>query len=50
MATTIDGELLTLSSPRNPYPGKFGVVDNDVVADLLLVDGEAFENMDLLWR
>jgi hypothetical protein len=50
MATTTNAELLALSGPRNPYPGKFGVVDHDVVADLLFADGEAFENMDRLWR
>ena len=27
MATSVNGELLALSGPRNPYPGKLGVVE-----------------------
>src|SRR5262249_54528966 len=27
MATSTNGELLTLSGPRNPYPGKLGVIE-----------------------
>jgi len=34
MATSVNGELLSLSGPRNPYPGKLGVVEEDALADL----------------
>ena len=34
-----NAELLALSGPRNPYPGKLGVVEEGAFADLLLVDG-----------
>lgn len=39
MATSQNAELLTLSGPRNPYPGKLGVVEKGAYADLLLVNG-----------
>jgi imidazolonepropionase-like amidohydrolase len=48
MATSTNGELLQLSGPRNPYPGKLGVVEEGALADLLLVDGNPLENIDLV--
>jgi len=33
MATSVNGELLALSGPRNPYPGKLGVVEKGALAD-----------------
>jgi imidazolonepropionase-like amidohydrolase len=48
MATAGNGELLALSGPRNPYPGKLGVVEEGALADLLLVDGNPLENLDLV--
>ncbi len=33
-ATADNAELLTLSGPRNPYPGKLGVVEEGALADL----------------
>jgi len=38
MATADNAQLLALSGPCNPYPGKLGVVEEDALADLLLVD------------
>lgn len=40
MATADNAELLALSGPHNPYPGKLGVVEQGAYADLLLVDGD----------
>ena len=40
MATATNGELLALSGPRNPYPGKLGVLEEGAFADLLVVDGD----------
>jgi imidazolonepropionase-like amidohydrolase len=40
MATEDNAELLALSGPRNPYPGKLGVVEEGALADLLLVEGD----------
>jgi imidazolonepropionase-like amidohydrolase len=37
MATSANAELLGLSGPRNPYPGKLGVIEEGALADLLLV-------------
>ena len=48
MATSGNAELLTLSGPRNPYPGKLGVVEVGAYADLLLVNGDPLENLDLV--
>ena len=43
MATATNAELLSLSGPRNPYPGKLGVVEENALADLLVVDGDPVE-------
>jgi imidazolonepropionase-like amidohydrolase len=48
MATSTNAELLAMSGPRNPYPGKLGVVEEGALADLLLVDGNPLENVDLI--
>jgi imidazolonepropionase-like amidohydrolase len=48
MATSDNAALLALSGPRNPYPGKLGVVEEGALADLLLVDGNPLENIKLL--
>ncbi len=48
MATSQNAELLTLSGPRNPYPGKLGVVEEGAYADLLLVNGNPLENLALI--
>lgn len=48
MATSTNAELLSLSGLRNPYPGKLGVVEEDALADLLLVDGNPIDNIRLV--
>ncbi len=48
MATATNGELLALSGPRNPYPGKLGVVEKDALADLLVVNGDPLADVALL--
>jgi imidazolonepropionase-like amidohydrolase len=48
MATVDNAELLALSGPRNPYPGKLGVVEEGALADLLLVDGDPVVNIKLI--
>jgi imidazolonepropionase-like amidohydrolase len=48
MATSTNAELLALSGPRSPYPGKLGVVEEGALADLLLVDGDPTTNLDLV--
>lgn len=47
-ATADNAELLALSGPRNPYPGKLGVVEEGALADLLLVEGDPLANIKLL--
>jgi imidazolonepropionase-like amidohydrolase len=48
MATSVNAELLKLSGPRDPYPGKLGVVEQGALADLLLVDGDPLADIGLL--
>ena len=48
MATGTNGELLTLSGKRNPYPGKLGIVEPGALADLLLVDGNPLDDINLV--
>src|SRR5262249_19305712 len=48
MATAVNGELLAMSGPRNPYPGKLGVVEEGALADLLVLDGDPIANIDLV--
>lgn len=47
-ATSGNAQLLAMSGPRNPYPGKLGVIEEGALADILLVDGNPLENIDLL--
>jgi len=47
-ATSRAAELIALSGPRNPYPGKLGVIEEGAYADLLLVDGNPLANIDLV--
>lgn len=48
MATSANAELLDLSGPRNPYPGKLGVVAEGALADLLLIDGDPLTDIELI--
>jgi imidazolonepropionase-like amidohydrolase len=48
MATSGNARLLALSGPRNPYPGKLGVVESGAHADLLVVAGDPLQDIDLL--
>ena len=47
-ATSRAGQLLALSGPRNPYPGKIGVIEEGAHADLLLIDGNPLEDISIL--
>jgi imidazolonepropionase-like amidohydrolase len=47
-ATSGNADLLALSGPRNPYPGRLGVIESGALADLLLVDGDPIADIDLL--
>lgn len=47
-ATAGNAELLALSGPRNPYPGKLGVVEPGAYADLLLINGDPFADISIL--
>ncbi len=48
MVTSGNAELMALSSFRNPYPGKLGVIEADAFADLIVVDGNPLDDISLL--
>ncbi len=48
MATSGNAELLSLSGPRNPYPGKLGSVEVGAFADLVMIDGNQIDNINLI--
>lgn len=48
MATYDNVQLPALSGPRNPYPGRLGVIETGAYADVLLVDGDPTTNLDLI--
>ncbi|HGJ1660089.1 TPA: amidohydrolase family protein [Salmonella enterica subsp. enterica serovar Saintpaul] len=48
MATSVNAELCSMSGPRNPYPGKLGVVEAGALADMILIDGDPLSDIQLL--
>ena len=50
MATSVNGELLAMSGPRNPYQGKLGIIEEDALADLLVIDGNPIDDIELVAR
>jgi imidazolonepropionase-like amidohydrolase len=48
IVTYNNAQLLALSGPRNPYPGKLGVVEEGALADLLLIDGNPLEDLGVM--
>ena len=50
MATSANGELLAMSGPRNPYQGKLGIIEENALADLLVVDGDPIDDIELIAR
>ncbi len=47
-ATSTNAELLAMAGPRNPYPGRLGVVAEGALADLLVVDGDPLADIKLV--
>ncbi len=48
-ATAINGELLQLTGPLNPYPeGPIGVIQAGAYADIILVDGNPLDDVTIL--
>ena len=47
--TSIPGEMVAMSGPRNPYKaGPLGVIKEGAYADLLLVDGNPLEDISVI--
>ena len=49
-ATSSGAELLAMSGPKNPYPGKLGVIEEGAYADLLLINGNPLEDIEILTK
>ena len=50
-ATSINGELLKITGPLNPYPnGPIGVIAEGAYADLLIVDGNPIDQIEILTK
>ncbi len=47
-ATSTAGKLLAESGPRNPYPGKLGVIEVGALADILVIDGNPLADITVL--
>jgi imidazolonepropionase-like amidohydrolase len=47
-STSNAARVLAMSGPRNPYPGKLGVIEEGAYADLLIVEGNPLENIRIL--
>jgi len=43
--TSTAGEMLELSGPRNPAPGKLGVIEVGALADMILVEGNPLKDI-----
>lgn len=48
LVTHDNAELLALSGLRSPYQGRLGMVEENALADLLLVNGNILENPELI--
>jgi imidazolonepropionase-like amidohydrolase len=48
LVTHDNAQLLTLSGPRNPYPGKLGVIEEGAYADMILVEGNPLEDLSVI--
>ncbi|SHI11183.1 metal-dependent hydrolase family protein [Ferrimonas marina] len=46
--TSVAGEMLALSGPRNPAKGKLGVIEVDAIADIILVEGNPLEDISVI--
>jgi len=44
------GELLAMSGPKNPYPGKLGVIEEGAYADILLINGDPLQDISILTK
>ena len=49
-ATSVNSEVLELTGPRNPYPGKLGVIEEGAYADILLINGNPLEDLSILLK
>lgn len=48
MATSDNAELIKLCGPRDPYPGKLGVIEEGALADIIIVNGNPLQSLDLV--
>lgn len=48
VATGRSGELMALCGRRNPYPGALGVIRPEVMADLLVLEGDPLQDIGVI--
>jgi imidazolonepropionase-like amidohydrolase len=48
LLTSGNAELVGLSGPRNPYPGKLGRIEAGAYADILVIDGNPLDDISLI--
>ncbi len=46
--TSIAGEMIGMSGPRNKVTAKLGVIEVDAIADIILVEGNPLEDISVL--
>lgn len=49
-ATSGNADLLSMSGPRAPNPGKLGVIEDGAYADLLLINGDPLKDISILTK
>ncbi|MDV5169635.1 amidohydrolase family protein [Photobacterium rosenbergii] len=47
-ATSVNTRVLEMTGPRNPYPGKLGVIEEGAYADILLINGNPLKDISIL--
>jgi imidazolonepropionase-like amidohydrolase len=47
-ATADNAFILNMSGPRNPYPGKLGVIETGAYADMILCEGDPTSDLSLV--
>ena len=43
----MNAQLIKMVGPRDPYPGKLGVIEEGALADMILIDGNPLEDLKL---
>jgi imidazolonepropionase-like amidohydrolase len=47
MATSNNADILAMSGKRSPYKGRIGVIEEDALADILILNGNPIQNLEI---